>query len=124
MLRVDATTADLTALVGALSAGVHGALVGPHLEESGAMAVAFVVATAALGIAAVAMALVPTPWVSVATAVLLAGTAVLYLLARTTGIPVLTTHTEPFDALGAATSALELVGAVLALVHLNPRRNR
>lgn len=124
MRRIDATAADLTAIVCAVSAGVHGALIGPHLEESGAMAVAFLVATAALGIAAALEALAPTPGISVAAAVLLAGTAAAYLLARTTGIPVLTTHPEPFDALGVATSALELVGALLALVYLNPRRNR
>lgn len=122
--RIVVPAADLTALACAVSAGVHGALMGPHLEESEAMAVAFVVATVALALAAVGEAMAPTPWLSVATAALLAGTAAAYLLARTTGIPVLTTHPEPFDALGVATSALELVGAVLALVHLNPRRNR
>ncbi len=122
--RLGAPAADLTALVCALSAGVHGALVGPHLEESGAMAVAFVVATAALGIAAVGEALAPTPGVSVAAAVLLAGTAAMYLLARTTGIPVLTDDPEPFDSLGIAVSVLEVAGAALAVLHLNPRRNR
>ncbi|ABL84136.1 hypothetical protein Noca_4641 [Nocardioides sp. JS614] len=122
--RAGAPLADLTALVCAVSAGVHGALVGPHLEESEAMAAAFVVCTVALAVAAVGEALAPTPWVSVTTATVLAGTAAAYLLARTTGIPVLSTHPEPFDALGLVTSALEVVGAVLAVLHLNPRRIR
>lgn len=114
---------DLVALVCAGSAGVHGALVVPHVEESGAMAVAFGLSTVLLAVAAVGMALDPTRPVAYAVAALLAGVAAAYLLARTTGLPGLTDHPEPFDAVGTVVSVLEVAGAVLVVLHLNPRRD-
>jgi hypothetical protein len=122
--RIGATGHDLAALVCAVSAGVHGALVAPHFGESTAMGAAFAVSTVALALAALGEALEAGPAVSVAVAVLLVGTAVAYLLSRTTGIPGLTEHPETFDTLGTAVSVLEVAGAALAVVHLNPRRNR
>ncbi len=120
---IDVARCDLVALVCAGSAGVHGALVAPHARESGAMAVAFGLATVLLAVAAVGMALAPTRPVAYAVATLLAGVAAAYLLARTTGLPGLTDHPESFDALGTLVSVLEVAGAVLAVPYLNPRRN-
>ncbi len=105
--------ADVAALVCATSAGVHAGLVMPHAEESTRMAVAFAISTALLALAAVALAVRPGPEVSVATAVLLLGVAAAYLLSRTTGIPGLTTHREPFDALGVLVTSLEVAGALV-----------
>jgi hypothetical protein len=106
-------SADAAALVCATSAGVHAALVMPHAEESARMATAFAVATVALAAAAVGLAVRPEPAVSVAAAVLLLGVAAAYLLSRTTGIPGLTPHREPFDALGVLVTSLEVAGAVV-----------
>jgi hypothetical protein len=111
------------ALVCAASAGVHGALVIQHTGESTQLAAAFAAATVALAIAALAEALVATPLVSSMVAALLLTVATSYLLSRTSGIPGLTPHPEPFDALGSVISALEVAAAAVALRHTYPRRH-
>jgi hypothetical protein len=116
--------ADLCALVCAASAGVHGALVAPHAAESNRMAAAFALATVALAVAALEMALAPRPEVSAVVAALLLLVAVAYVLSRTSGIPGLTEHPESFDTLGAGTSVLEVAAAMVAVRHLNRRRSR
>jgi hypothetical protein len=113
---------DVCALVCAASAGVHGALVIPHADESTPMAVAFAAAAVALAIAALAEALVATPVVSALVAALLLTVAGAYLLSRTSGIPGLATHPEPFDSLGTGISVLEVAAAVIALRTTHPRR--
>ncbi len=115
---------DLCALVCAASAGVHGALVVPHAAESSRMAAAFALATVALAVGAVEMALAPRPAASAAVAALLLLIAVSYVLSRTSGIPGLTEHPESFDTLGVGTSVLEAAAAVVAVRHLNRRRSR
>jgi hypothetical protein len=122
--RVNVRGAHLCAMACAVSAGVHGALVVPHAGESTRMAVAFVVGTVALALAALGLALMPTPAVSAATAALLLGVAMAYLLSRTGGIPGLTEHPEPFDTLGVALSVLEVATAGVAVPQPNPRRTR
>lgn len=124
--RITVGATDLCALACAASAGVHGALVAPHASEAAPMAVAFVLVTTGLAIAALGLALQPSPNTSTASAALLVAVATAYLLSRTTGIPGLTDHPEPFDALGVAVSTLEVAAAVVAVVavrQLNPRRH-
>lgn len=121
--RVNAVAGDFCALVCAVSAGVHGALVIPHADESTALAVAFAAATVALAIAALGEALVATPGVSVMVGALLLAMATAYLLSRTSGIPGLTQHPEPFDPLGVALSLLEVAAATVALRQTHPRRH-
>jgi len=121
--RVNVDGADACALVCAGSAGVHGALVTPHASESTQMAVAFGLATVALAVAALGRALVPNPAVSAAVAVLLLTVATAYLLSRTTGIPGLTEHPEPFDPLGTVLSCLEVAAAVVGMRQPNSRRH-
>ena len=124
--RITVGATDLCALACAASAGVHGALVAPHASEAAPMAVAFVLVTTGLAIAALGLALQPSPNTSTASAALLVAVATAYLLSRTTGIPRLTDHPEPFDALGVAVSTLEVAAAVVAVVavrQLNPRRH-
>ncbi|HEX6150291.1 hypothetical protein [Nocardioides sp.] len=113
---------DLCALACAASAGVHGALVLPHAGESTRMGIAFAVATVALAVAAVGLALFPDRVLSAAVAALLFVVATAYLLSRTTGIPGLTEHVEPFDTLGTAVSLLEVAAAVVAVRQPNRRR--
>lgn len=122
--RVTVDDAELCALVCAASAGVHGALVVPHAGESTRLAVAFAVAAVALALAAVGQALMPTPVVSAATSALLLAVATAYLMSRTSGIPGLTEHLEPFDILGVAVSVLEVAAALVAVRQTNPRRHR
>jgi len=85
------------------------------------MAVAFALATVALGSAALGLALSPSPAVSAASAALLSATAIAYLVSRAGGIPLLGQHKEPFDTLGVATSVLEVTAAVVAW-QSKPRR--
>lgn len=115
---------ELSAVVCAGSAGVHGALVVPHASESTSMAVAFAVATVALVIAALAQVLVPGPAVSATVATLLLAVATAYLLSRTTGLPGFTEHPEPFDTLGATTSLAEVAASIVAWRQIHQRRHR
>lgn len=119
--NVDATV--FCAVVCAASAGVHGALVVPHASESILMALAFAWATLALGGTALGLALIPSPATSAAAAALLFAVAGAYLLSRTSGIPGLAAHPEPFDTLGTAISLLEVAAAVVAVRQTNPRRH-
>jgi hypothetical protein len=121
-LRVDVEGAHLCAVACAASAGVHGALVVPHAGESTSMAVAFAAATVALALAALGQALGPPPVVSAAVSALLLAVAAGYLMSRTSGIPGLTEHPEPFEPVGVAISLLETAAAVVAGRQLNPRR--
>lgn len=122
--RVNIDGAGFCALVCAGSAGVHGALVVPHANESAPMAIAFGVAAGALVIAAFAQAFVPSPAGSAAVAALLLAVAAAYLLSRTSGIPGFTEHPEPFEPLGATTSLAEVAAAIVAWRQPHPRRHR
>lgn len=121
---VNGPARDFAAVVCASSAGVHAALVRPHLHESAALGAAFAVAAVALAVASIAVAVLDPGPAAVAAVVLLVGTAAAYLVSRTTGIPGLTVHPEPFDFLGTAVSCLELAAAaVIGRPHI-PRRSR
>jgi hypothetical protein len=122
--RVNGVEEDACALVCAASAGVHGALVVPHAGESTRMAVAFALTSIALAIAALGLAVGPRPVISPAAAALLFAVALAYLLSRTSGIPGLTEHPEPFDTLGVAVSLAEVAAALVVVRQLSPRRNR
>jgi hypothetical protein len=121
--RVNVDGADVCAVICAASVGVHGALVVPHAGESTRMAAAFALATVALAAAAASLTLFPTRAVSAAVACLLLAVATAYLLSRTTGIPGLTEHPEPFDTLGTLVSLAEVAAAVVAVRQPNPRRH-
>lgn len=99
--RVIVDGAELCALVCAAPAGVHRALLVSHADESTRMAVAFAAAA--------------VPLLAVATA---------HLLSRTSGIPGLAEHPEPFGTLGVAVSVLEVAAAIVAMRQPNPRRHR
>ncbi|MFC7359824.1 hypothetical protein [Nocardioides astragali] len=120
--RSEVDDAAFCAAVCAASGGVHGALVVPHARESLPMALAFSLATLALGAAASALALNPGPSVSAAVAGLLFAVAGAYFLSRTSGIPGLVAHPEPFDTLGTTVSLLEVAAATVAVRHIHPRR--
>ena len=113
--QVNDLWADFCAVACAASAGVHAALVMPHLHESVALAAAFAVTAAALAVGAISQAILARASADAAVAALLLGVAVAYGLSRTTGLPVLAVPPEPFDALGVATSCLELAAAGAAL---------
>jgi peptidoglycan/LPS O-acetylase OafA/YrhL len=113
-MRAEAVLRYTVTLACAGSAGVHAALVQPHLAEAGLpLGGAFAVAAGALAAAAIA-ARQPRhdPWSLLLATGVLTVIAASYLLSRTTGVPLLITHPEPFDPLGAVTTAVELTGAL------------
>jgi hypothetical protein len=103
------------------SAGVHAALVQPHLAEAGPpLGAAFAAAAAAAALAALA---VGQPrhdsWAPAAATAVLFAIAVGYLLSRTAGIPPLISQPEEWDPLGVVTTIAELIGAVSGVALLS-----
>jgi len=104
------------------SAGVHAALIQPHLAESALLGSAFAAAAAALVLAAL---LVRQPrhdsWAIAAATVMLCVIGVSYLLSRSTGIPLLIIQPEQADPLGTVTTAAELAGAMCGAALISRR---
>ena len=116
-VSAEAVLRYFVAAVCAGSAGVHAALIGPHLAEGGPpLGSAFAAAAAALAVAALA---VRQPrhdsWAPMAAAAVLCVIAVSYLLSRSIGIPLLIGEAEQLDPLGAVTTVAELAGAVCSV---------
>jgi hypothetical protein len=120
MISRPALERDLLIVACAVSAGIHAALVPGHLEEGGPAGVAFAVSAVFLAAAAVALTRSLSPVLLVATAALLLGLILSYVLAVTTGVPVLHPEAEPVEGLALFTKAVELAGAGAAVVLLEP----
>ena len=115
-MRLADLRSDLVILACAISAGVHGALVPSHFEESTAPGLGFAAATVALAGTLVWLTWRPASVLALAAAVAtLSGLLTSYALAITTGLPLLHPHTEPVEGLALATKAIEAVGLLAAL---------
>jgi hypothetical protein len=111
-------TRDVVILACAISAGIHGALVPVHFDESTGTGLGFAVATALLAALAFALTLRPVDVRALTgAAAVFAGLLVSYALATTTGLPLLHPDPEPVDGLALATKAVEAIG-LLAALHL------
>jgi hypothetical protein len=109
---------DVVILTCAISAGIHGALVPDHFDESTGAGLGFAAATVMLASLVVALSLRPASALALAgAAAVFAGLLVSYALATTTGLPVLHPDPEPVDGLALATKAIEAIG-LLAALHL------
>ena len=107
---------DVVILACAISAGIHGALAPAHFEEGTGAGVGFVVSTVLLAGIAVALTVRPEGRLPLAAAALVfAGLLGSYVLATTSGFPVLHPEPEPVDGLALATKAFEAVGLLTAL---------
>jgi hypothetical protein len=107
---------NLVIVACAASAGVHAGLVLAHLGEDPKLGVAF--ALAAVLLLAVTVALVRTNLPRRPAALaggLLAALIVAYAASRTVGLPLAREHTEPLDALGLVTQAVDAMGLIAAL---------
>lgn len=115
---------NLAAAACAAGAGVHAALVPDHFTESAQLGIAFVLSTLLLAGAALAIRPPRYRWPGpLAVAVVLAGTALAYLLSRTSGIPWLVPYPEEIDPLGVVISGVEVIGALAALLSVqSPQR--
>jgi hypothetical protein len=106
---------DIVILTCAISAGIHGALVPGHFDESTGAGLGFAAAAVALTGLVVWLTSRPTSRSAVAVAAAtFAGLLGSYALATTTGLPVLHPNPEPVDGLALATKAIEAVGLLAA----------
>lgn len=109
---------DLLVLACAVSAGIHAALVPDHLTEGTGAGLGFLAAANGLALLAVALTRRPRSTAALgAASVLLAGLLVSYVLAITSGVPVLHPDPESVDGLALFTKGVELAG-LLAAMHL------
>jgi hypothetical protein len=113
---------DALVLACAISVGIHAALAPQHFAEGTGAGLGFAGAAVVVAGLVVGLTLRPTSViVLVASAAVLAGLLASYLLATTTGFPLLHPDVEPIESLAAATKLVEAVG-LLAAVHLLRRR--
>jgi hypothetical protein len=108
---------DLVIVACAVSAGIHAALTPAHLAEGAAAGVGFAAAAGVLAALVLAISRRPSARAVSAAAVVLAGLIASYVLAVTTGLPLLHPQPEPVDGLALFTKAVEAVG-LLAAAHL------
>jgi hypothetical protein len=109
---------DLVIVACAISAGIHGALVSAHFEESTGAGLGFAAATVVLVALVLALTLRPAGALALAVAAaVLLGLLASYLLAATTGLPVVHPQPEPVEGLALAAKAVE-AGGLLAAVDL------
>ena len=106
---------DVLVFVCAISAGVHTALAPEHLEEHVALGAGFLLSAVVLAVLAVALTDGPTRLNVTAAAVLLTGLIGSWVLAVTTGLPVLLPDGESVETIAVLTKAVELVGLVVAV---------
>jgi hypothetical protein len=105
----------------AISAGIHAALAPDHFRETTGAGVGFAASAVLLAVLALALTRRPLDAAYAAAAVVFAGLIGSYVLAVTTGIPVLQPDVDPVEGLAVATKAVEAVGLVLAARGLRPR---
>lgn len=109
---------DVLVVACAVSAGIHAALVDDHFAEGSGLGFGFALAAVLLVAGVVGLTYRPTSTVALAAAgIVLAGLLASYVLATTTGLPLLHPDPEPVGGLALATKAIEAVG-LLAAVHL------
>ena len=108
---------------GAVGAAVHAAIAPEHLREWTPLGASFVAAAILFAAAVALLALRPDDRRPVtALGALLATVAGGYVLTRLVAIPPLDPERESFDTLGICTSAIEVLGVVLAVHMQTPRR--
>jgi hypothetical protein len=105
---------DIVVLSCAISAGIHGALVREHLAEGAGAGLGFLVATVLLAVLAVGLTYKPTQAALAVAVLVFAGLIASYVLAVTTGVPVLHPDVEPVDGLALFTKAVEIAGLLTA----------
>jgi ABC-type transport system involved in cytochrome c biogenesis permease subunit len=107
---------DVVILACAVSAGIHGALAPAHVDEGAGAGLGFVASAVLLAGLAVVLTVRPESSLPLAgAAIVFIGLLAGYVLATTTGLPLLHPQPEPVDGLALATKAFELVGLATAL---------
>ena len=111
---VDNLRTNVVVLACAVSAGIHGALTPDHFRENTGAGAGFLVATLLLAALAVTLTRRPTEAAFGATAVVLVGLLASYVLAVTTGLPLLHPEREQVEGLALFTKAVEAAGLTLS----------
>jgi hypothetical protein len=106
---------DLVIVACAVSAGIHGALVHEHFAEGAGAGTGFLVSTILLAVYGVALTDSDDAVLLASTALMFTGLIAAYVLAVTTGVPVLHPEVEAVDGLALFTKAIELVGLAASL---------
>ena len=107
--------ADVVILACAVSAGIHGALAPNHFSEGAGAGFGFVASAVALAGVAVWLTARPASRLApAAAAAVFVGLLATYVLAVTSGLPLLHPEPEPVDALALATKAIEAFGLAAA----------
>lgn len=112
------TARDLLTVAVAISAGVHAALAPEHWRERPALGVGFALATVLLAASGVAVQASTHTLAAIASAGVLAGLTVVYVVSRTHGLAL--TGREEWDSVGIATQVVQLGGIAFALSLLHP----
>ena len=114
-MRLAELRGDVVILACAVSAGIHGALVPHHFDEGTGAGVGFVLATVLLVALVIGLTRdAGSEWLLACALVTLLGLLASYLLAVTTGLPVIHPNPEPVEGLALATKAIEAVGVLAA----------
>jgi hypothetical protein len=113
---------DAVIVACAISAGIHAALAPEHFRETTGAGIGFVAATVVLGVLAVVLTLRPSEPAFAAAAMVFTGLIGSYVLAVTTGIPVVHPDVDPVEGLALATKAIEAAALVLAVSACRPLR--
>ncbi len=106
---------DLVVVACAISAGIHAALTPRHFEDGAAAGLGFAASAVVLAGLAAGLARRPSGLLADGAIVVLAGLIGAYVLASTTGVPLLHPEPEPVDGLAVATKAVEALGLLAAL---------
>lgn len=109
---------DVVIVACAISAGIHAALAREHFRETALAGAGFVVAALLLAALALVLTRRPTEATLAAAALVLAGLIGSYVLAVTTGIPVLHPDVDPVEGLAVLTKVVEALGLVAAAAGL------
>lgn len=100
----------------AASAGIHAALAPEHFRESVAAGMGFAASAVVLAVLAFGLTLRPgNRLATTAAAIVFGGLLVSYVLAVTTGVPLLHPEVEPVESLALATKAIEAIGLLAAV---------
>jgi len=114
-MRLAELRGDVVILACGVSAGIHGALVPQHFNEGTGAGVGFALATVLLVALAIGLTRHAESERLLACAmVAFLGLLASYVLAVTTGLPVLHPNPEPVEGLALATKAIEAVGVLAA----------
>jgi hypothetical protein len=106
---------DAVIVACAISAGIHAALTPAHFAEGLGAGIGFLVATVLLAGLAVTLTRQDGTALWFLTSLALAGLIASYLLAVTSGLPVLNPQPERVQGLAVATKIVEVVGLALAI---------